>query len=76
MKRIELDENTLENINGGFMNFDPSTMTLTFIHGDMSTTTHTIIDYDNAWYYCNQWHAKNWPEEDILKCLIEYNFVK
>ena len=73
--RRAIDDTELENVVGGAFIFNQDAGTLTYYHDDGSVTVHTILDYDNAWYSSNSWHANNYPEDTILQGLIKKGFV-
>ena len=74
--RVELSDEEMEKINGGYMDFNAKTQIMTFLHADGSVTTHQILDYDNAWYWCNYYHGINVPEENILNWLVQQGYVQ
>lgn len=74
--RRVLSDNEVENVIGGAFVFNREAETLTYYHDDGSVTTHHILDYDNAWYSSNKWHASNHREDDILQGLIDRGYVE
>ena len=68
--RNEMSDEELENVNGGFFNWNPETMVMTYFHDDGTITTHKILDFDNAWIDSNKWHGQRIPEDNIIKLLV------
>lgn len=75
-ERKAIKEEDLDKVVGGAFIFDRGTETLTYYHDDGSVTTHKILDFDNAWYSSNNWHAKNYPEDKILGGLISRGYIQ
>ena len=73
--RKELNEAELENVVGGAFVFNKDAGTLTYYHDDGTITVHTILDYNNAWYSSNRWHANNYTEDVILNGLIKRGYI-
>lgn len=74
-ERKSIPENELENIVGGYMQFDQPTKTLTYYHKDGSVTTHDILKFKAAWTANNEMHTEGIPEDEILERLIEAGYV-
>lgn len=74
-ERMNLTDDQLENVVGGFMLFNNQTMTLTYTHADGSVTTHQILNYDKAWELSNYMHGQNYREDTILKQLKKKGYV-
>lgn len=70
-----LNDQEVEQVVGGLMDFNPSTMILTYTHEDNSVTKHPILNYDKAWEMSNQLHAQNYREDTILKKLKSAGYV-
>lgn len=75
-RRAELNEEALDVVTGGLFNWNEGTGIMTYTHDNGSVTKHAILDYDNAWYWSNQWHAQGLSEDVILAKLRANNFVK
>ena len=74
-ERKSIPESELDNIVGGFMQFDQPTKTLTYYHKDGSVTTHQVLQFKNAWVACNEMHGQGLYEDQILANLIASGYV-
>ena len=75
-KRRALSESEIESVVGGAFVFNRESETLTYYHDDGSVTTYKILDYDNAWYSSNNWHAKNYSEDVMIDGLISRGYIE
>ena len=70
-----IDDKSLEKVVGGFFHFNGYDETITYSHKDGSQTVHKVLDMDKAWETSNNMHAKNIPEDDIMKELQDKGYV-
>lgn len=70
-----ISDDELENISGGYMQFDQPTKVLTYYHKDGSITQHQILQFKNAYSANNDMHTQGIPEDDILANLIAMGYV-
>lgn len=74
-ERRALNDQEIENVNGGFMSFNNQTMILTYEHENGSVTHHKILDYNAAWELSNTLHAQNYREDTILKKMKQKGYI-
>ena len=75
-KRELCTDKELEMVVGGFFHFNSNNKTMEYTHEDGSTTIHRVIDMEKAWEISNYLHGKHIPEDDILKQLVDYNYIE
>ena len=74
-ERIDIECKELENVVGGFFQFNTNTNIMTYTHKDGSVTEHKILDAKKAWETSNLMHAKLIPEDEILAALISDGYL-
>ena len=74
-KKINLSDEVLDEVVGGFFSWNTKTMTMKYSHQDGSVTTHKILDLDKAWERSNILHSQKMPEDEILKDLIAKGYI-
>ena len=75
MNREELNDNELESVVGGLINFNASTNVLTYYDESGSKHTYKILDYDNAWSYCHRCNQANKTEDYIISGLKSRGYI-
>lgn len=76
MSRELINDQSLEQVVGGYMNFNYHTNILTYKHEETGVTTkYTIKDFENAWKLSNQLHAQNMHEDKIIAELKAKHYI-
>ena len=70
----KLNDNDLDQINGGLMDFNGDVLTYTSPETGV-VTTYTILNYDEAWKMSNDMHAQNYREDTIIKKLKQNGYI-
>lgn len=76
MSKEIINDDSLDQVVGGFMNFNYMTKVLTYTHEENHTVTkYQIKDFEKAWKLSNALHAKNLHEDDIIAQLINNGYI-
>ena len=76
MARELVNDEALEQVVGGLMNFNYYTQVLTYTHEELGTVTkYKILDFKKAWVMSNELHGQNLHEDKIIAQLIESGYI-
>ena len=74
-ERIEINNNDLEKVVGGFFDWDTNTGIMTYTHKNGAVTTHKILNAKAGWALSNSLHGQLVPEDEILAQLIAAGYI-
>ncbi len=76
MAKQMINEEALDQVVGGLMNFNYKTKVLTYKHEETGAkTTYKILDFDAAWKLSNSLHAQNMHEDKIIAQLKAKGYI-
>jgi len=76
MAKEMLNDENLEYVVGGYMNFNYNTKKLKYRHEETKAVTYyEIDDFENAWKLSNQLHAQNLHEDTIIARLKSAGYI-
>ncbi len=77
MAKQMINEESLDQVVGGLMNFNYNTKILTYKHEETGVkTTYQILDFENAWKLSNSLHGQNLHEDKIIAQLKAKGYIK
>ena len=77
MAKQLIDEENLDQVVGGLMNFNYKTKVLTYTHEETGAKTkYQILDFENAWKLSNSLHSQNLHEDKIVAQLKAKGYIK
>ena len=77
MSREFINEENLEQVVGGLMNFNYNTKILTYTHEETGAKTkYQIVDFEQAWKLSNQLHGQGLHEDKIMAQLKAKGYIK
>lgn len=77
MSKEMINEEKLDQVVGGFMNFNYNTQKLTYKHEETgAVTTYDIVDFENAWKMSNSLHGQNLHEDTIIQRMMSAGYIK
>ena len=76
MSKEYINEEALDQVVGGYMNFNYNTKVLKYRHEEtQAVTTYQILDFENAWKLSNALHAQNMHEDQIIARLQSEGYI-
>lgn len=77
MSKEMINDESLDRVVGGYMNFNYNTQKLKYRHEETKVTTYyNIKDFENAWKLSNQLHSQNLHEDVIIARLIDAGYIE
>ena len=73
--RINISEEDLNQVVGGYFDFNTNTGIMTYTHKNGSETYHKILNAKAAWKMSNNMHADLVPEDKILEEMIKAGYI-
>jgi hypothetical protein len=74
--RAKINEESLDQIVGGYMNFNYHTNILTYTHEETNAVTkYQIKNFEKAWKRSNELHAQNLHEDKIIADLLSHDYI-
>ena len=74
--RKAIAEEELDQVVGGYMNFNYHKQILTYTHEETKQVTrYKILDFEHAWKRSNELHSTNIHEDDIIADLKLRGFI-
>lgn len=72
-----INEKDMEQVVGGYMNFNYNTKVLTYTHEETrEVTTYQILNFDEAWKLNNEMHGQGVHEDQIIAALKSKGYIK
>ena len=76
MAKQMINEEALDQVVGGLMNFNYKTQVLTYKHEETGAkTTYKILDFNAAWKLSNDLHGQNIHEDKIIAQLKAKGYI-
>lgn len=77
MSKQLVNDTELDQVVGGYMNFNYNTHILKYKHEELGTVTnYNILDFEQAWKLSNKLHAQNLHEDKIIQQLIDNKYIE
>lgn len=77
MAKEFLNEESLDQVVGGYMNFNYKTKVLTYRHEETKEVTkYEITNFEEAWKLSNELHAQNLHEDIIIARLKSAKYIR
>ena len=70
-----LNDEELDQVVGGIMNFNAQTNKMTCCDGDGRVTQYNILNYEKAWEMSNKLHIQGMPEDAIINRMIDNGYI-
>lgn len=76
MAREMLNDESMNQVVGGFMHFNYTTKVLTYTHEETGdVTSYQILDFEKAWKLSNKMHGENKHEDVIMQTLKDNGYI-
>lgn len=77
MSKQMVNDEALDKVVGGFMQFNYYTQVLKYTHEELGTVTnYNILDFEKAWKLSNALHAENYHEDKIIAELKAKGYIE